>query len=101
MQGLRKATRLAAISVLGTALIVAGIVLVPLPGPGWAIVFAGLAVFASEFRWARRLLHRLRVMVRRQFRRGTRHREPLPHHHDAASSMAHAPSDGGGARRVA
>lgn len=101
MQGLRKATRVAAISVLGTALIVAGFVLVPLPGPGWLIVAAGLAVFAREFRWARRLLHRLRVMVRRQFRRGTRHREPLPNHHDAASSMAHAPSDEGGARRVA
>lgn len=101
MQGLRKATRVAAISVLGTALVVAGIVLMPLPGPGLAIVVAGLAVFASEFLWARRLLHRLRVMIRRQFRRGTRHQEPLPDHHDAASSMAHTPSDGGGARRVA
>ena len=26
------------------------------PGPGWAIVFVGLAILATEFDWARRLL---------------------------------------------
>ena len=44
------------VGVLGTALVVTGLVLVPLPGPGWLIVFAGLAVLATEFAWAHRLL---------------------------------------------
>ncbi|MFC4584970.1 TIGR02611 family protein [Sphaerisporangium corydalis] len=42
--------------VLGAALVIGGLLLVPLPGPGWLIVFAGLAVLATEFTWAHRLL---------------------------------------------
>jgi uncharacterized protein (TIGR02611 family) len=45
-----------AVGVLGVAIVVLGIVLIPLPGPGWLIVFAGLAVLATEFVWAERLL---------------------------------------------
>jgi uncharacterized protein (TIGR02611 family) len=37
-------------------MVVGGLVLVPLPGPGWLIVFAGLAVLATEFAWAARTL---------------------------------------------
>jgi uncharacterized protein (TIGR02611 family) len=44
------------VGVLGTAIILIGIVLLPAPGPGWAIIFVGLAVLASEFEWAQRLL---------------------------------------------
>ena len=35
---------------------VVGLIMVPFPGPGWLVVFIGLAVWASEFEWARRLL---------------------------------------------
>jgi uncharacterized protein (TIGR02611 family) len=41
-----------------------GLVLVPLPGPGWAIVFGGLAIWAIEFAWAARLLDWVRRQVR-------------------------------------
>jgi uncharacterized protein (TIGR02611 family) len=42
---------------VGGALVVAvGIILIPFPGPGWAIVILGLAVWAIEFTWAKRLL---------------------------------------------
>jgi uncharacterized protein (TIGR02611 family) len=44
------------VGLLGSAIIVLGVVLIPLPGPGWLIVFAGLAVLATEFVWAERLL---------------------------------------------
>jgi len=44
------------VGLLGSAIVVLGIVLIPLPGPGWLIVFAGLAVLATEFVWAERLL---------------------------------------------
>jgi uncharacterized protein (TIGR02611 family) len=45
-----------AVGVLGVAIMVLGLVLVPLPGPGWLIVFLGLGLLATEFAWAERLL---------------------------------------------
>ena len=44
------------IGVLGTIVVAVGIVLIPFPGPGWAIVILGLAIWAVEFAWARHLL---------------------------------------------
>ena len=44
------------VGVLGAVIVVIGFVLIPLPGPGWLIVFAGLALLATEFAWAERLL---------------------------------------------
>lgn len=41
---------------VGTAVLVAGIIAIPYPGPGWLIVFAGLAILATEFAWAKRVL---------------------------------------------
>ncbi len=43
------------VAVVGTIMTFGGLVLVPLPGPGWLIVFLGLAVLGTEFHWARRL----------------------------------------------
>lgn len=45
----------AVVGLVGTVLTLGGLVLVPLPGPGWLIVFLGLAVLGTEFHWARRL----------------------------------------------
>jgi uncharacterized protein (TIGR02611 family) len=45
-----------AVALIGLAILGAGIVAIPYPGPGWAIVFVGLAILATEFDWARRLL---------------------------------------------
>jgi len=44
------------VAVIGVAVLGAGLVAIPYPGPGWAIVFLGLAILASEFEWARRAL---------------------------------------------
>ncbi|MGH4016816.1 MAG: TIGR02611 family protein [Pseudonocardiaceae bacterium] len=49
-----------AVGVVGTAVLVAGIIMIPYPGPGWLVVFAGLAILGSEFVWARKLLHAAR-----------------------------------------
>ena len=49
--------------IVGTVLTVGGLALVPLPGPGWLIVFLGLTVLASEFVWAERLLRFARARV--------------------------------------
>ncbi|MGH3779957.1 MAG: TIGR02611 family protein [Pseudonocardiaceae bacterium] len=45
------------VGVVGTVVLAAGILAIPYPGPGWLILFAGLALLGSEFTWARRVLH--------------------------------------------
>lgn len=46
----------AGVAVVGTVIVLVGLITVPLPGPGWLTVLAGLTVLASEFAWAERLL---------------------------------------------
>ena len=46
--------------VAGFTLLLVGIALLVLPGPGWVTIFLGLALLAAEFTWARRLLDRLK-----------------------------------------
>lgn len=53
------------VGVLGGAVTVLGLFLIPAPGPGWLVVFLGLAILASEFEWARRLLDYARYQVGR------------------------------------
>jgi len=43
------------VGVVGGAITVGGLLLVPLPGPGWLVVLLGLAILGTEFAWARRL----------------------------------------------
>jgi uncharacterized protein (TIGR02611 family) len=61
-RGLELAYRIG-VGILGFAIIVTGLALIPLPGPGWLIVFGGLAVLSTEFVWAERLLHFARRKV--------------------------------------
>ncbi len=44
------------VGVVGLVVFAVGIIAIPYPGPGWAIVFIGLGILATEFEWARRLL---------------------------------------------
>jgi uncharacterized protein (TIGR02611 family) len=46
------------VGIVGLVIVVLGLLMVPFPGPGWLVVFLGLGVWASEFEWAQRLLHR-------------------------------------------
>lgn len=51
-----------AVAVAGVALVLVGLALGPFPGPGGIpLVLGGLAVLASEFIWAKRLLERSKV----------------------------------------
>jgi len=52
------------VTVVGFAVIILGILLLPLPGPGWLIVFLGLGILSTEYEWSRRLLHWARAKVR-------------------------------------
>ena len=42
---------------VGVAIIIAGILMLIFPGPGWVAIFLGLAVLGTEFVWAQRVLH--------------------------------------------
>ncbi|WMX47941.1 TIGR02611 family protein [Streptomyces roseicoloratus] len=42
--------------IVGLAVVGAGIVMLPLPGPGWLVIFAGMAIWATEFVWAQLVL---------------------------------------------
>lgn len=53
------------VTVLGSLVVAIGIVLLPLPGPGWVIIFGGLGILATEYPWAARLLRRVRSFVTR------------------------------------
>jgi uncharacterized protein (TIGR02611 family) len=45
-----------AVLVVGLVLVAAGIVMLVFPGPGLLVILGGLAVLATEFVWAERLL---------------------------------------------
>lgn len=61
MDKLKRHSKRVFIGVVGTAIVLIGIVLIPYPGPGWLIVFAGFAVLATEFEFAQRALNWLRT----------------------------------------
>lgn len=46
----------AGVVLAGFLIVLAGLAMIPLPGPGLLVVAAGLAVLALEFVWAERLL---------------------------------------------
>ena len=52
------------VGVVGGVVVAFGLVTIPLPGPGWLTVIAGLFLLATEFTWAERLLDFTRRHVR-------------------------------------
>ena len=69
---MRRVARTAKI-VGGFALLVAGLAMLALPGPGWLTIAAALAILAGEYVWARRLLEKLKSQAGRLRRRRTTH----------------------------
>ncbi|HET8740085.1 MAG TPA: PGPGW domain-containing protein [Acidimicrobiia bacterium] len=51
----------------GTGLVLLGLILLVLPGPGILTMAAGLAVLATEFEWARNLLDWMKARYRSYF----------------------------------
>lgn len=45
-----------AVFTVGMAVLVAGVAMLVLPGPGWAAIFVGFAILATEFAWAKAAL---------------------------------------------
>lgn len=57
MDKLKRQSKKVLIAIVGGLVTLIGLVLVPYPGPGWLIVFGGLAILATEFEFAAKVLH--------------------------------------------
>jgi uncharacterized protein (TIGR02611 family) len=53
------------VGIIGGLIVAVGLATIPLPGPGWLTVIAGLFVLATEFAWAERLLEFTKKHVKR------------------------------------
>jgi uncharacterized protein (TIGR02611 family) len=73
VEQVRRAFRIVA----GFTLLLAGIVMIVTPGPGWLVIFLGLSLLAAEFIWARRLMDRMKQHGERVRRQGERVREAV------------------------
>lgn len=56
MNRLKTHSKKAFIGILGGLVVLIGLILIPYPGPGWLIVFGGLAILSTEFEFAERTL---------------------------------------------
>jgi uncharacterized protein (TIGR02611 family) len=82
IETLRQAKRVVRV-VVGFTLLIVGVLLLVLPGPGWVTIFLGLALLAAEFAWAKRLLDRLKATahhVRRTAHNAVQRRAPEQPH---------------------
>ena len=61
--------RKVAVTVIGVTVLAFGIALIVLPGPAFIVIPLGLAILATEFLWARRLLRRVKQGATRVFQR--------------------------------
>jgi len=57
------------ITLIGGALLLAGVIMLITPGPGLLTIAAGLAVLGRKYKWARRLLEHVRARIRRELDR--------------------------------
>lgn len=57
-------TKRVIIFVIGGTVLLFGIVLIFIPGPAIIVIPIGLAILATEFIWARKLLHRVKEKVK-------------------------------------
>lgn len=67
---IKRATRIAA----GGGLVLIGIPMLVLPGPGLLTIFAGITVVSSEFEWAERVVEKVKEKTARL--RGEDERSP-------------------------
>ena len=59
--------------VAGFTVLLAGLAMTVLPGPAIVVIPAGLAILATEFLWARRLLERIKQGASSAFNRTYKH----------------------------
>ncbi len=76
-----KASKRLVIAIVGSSVLLLGVIMLVMPGPAFIVIPIGLAILAIEFVWARHWLKKLREMISRRGAegRGNRaeeHRQP-------------------------
>jgi uncharacterized protein (TIGR02611 family) len=61
LQFIWRSTKRIVVMLVGAALLVGGLVMLVTPGPGIVLIIAGLAVLATEFVWAERMLDKAKA----------------------------------------
>lgn len=64
MQRLKQIKRIV-VGIVGTTVLIIGVLLLILPGPAFLIIPLGLGILATEFVWAQRLLRRVKEKLTR------------------------------------
>lgn len=79
------------VGAIGSLIVVAGILMLVLPGPGWVTIFFGLAILGTEFRWARRSIMWLRIRLVAILDRWRRYRAARRAEKEAQEQSAQSP----------
>ncbi len=72
MMELYKKVRRLVIAVLGFTVSLIGVAMIVTPGPSILVIVLGLAILATEFIWARRLLNQIKGQLRDKALRSVR-----------------------------
>ncbi|MBA4149824.1 MAG: PGPGW domain-containing protein [Verrucomicrobia bacterium] len=54
------------VGIVGGLVLFVGILMIVFPGPAFIVIPAGLAILATQFEWARRLLDRVKKFIHRK-----------------------------------
>ncbi|GFE61142.1 PGPGW domain-containing protein [Geobacter sp. AOG2] len=73
-----KKLRRVVVAVIGMTVLIIGIAMIVLPGPAIVVIPAALGILATEFAWARRLLHRVREKIERAANNRKNSNQPKP-----------------------
>jgi hypothetical protein len=92
-----KAARKIAVAVVGTSVLALGAALLVLPGPGVLVLFAGLAILATEFVWAELLLRKLKRRAQNAIRQIKGDSAPTSAHDSGGEPGGGVPDETGSA----
>lgn len=59
-----KALRKVGVALIGSIVLLAGLIMLVTPGPGLVGIIAGLLILSTEFEWAERYLHQARKKLK-------------------------------------
>ena len=65
---LRKARQLV-VAVIGATVVIIGIIMIFTPGPAIVVIPLGLGILATEFVWARTLLHQVKTYIEKKVKK--------------------------------
>lgn len=58
------------VGVMGGTVVLVGVAMIVLPGPAFVVIPLGLAILATEFAWAKKLLRKVKLAIKKRMNRG-------------------------------